>query len=164
MSTVVGSTPNGWRGGVYLNGYHWIINVSSSNNVAFSFNSSRVQLAARDIILPRLGYERAFGFGNTVWFINTTHNTADAYDVSGTGKPTRDTSKDFNLGSGNWYGGSVSDKGIYLLDGIGNAPSLRAYTKQDLQRRPERDHSLSTSGSPFPAYRGLVLFDNNLYA
>ena len=164
LTTVVGSTPGGWRGGVYLNGYHWIINVSATNFVAFCFNSSRVQLAARNIILPRSGYERAFGFGNTIWFINNVHNTADAYDVTGTSKPTRDSSKDFNLGAGIWYGGDISERGIYLLNATGSAPALHAYTQQDRQRRSERDYSLSTAGSPFPAYRGLVNFDSNFYA
>ena len=161
LGVAVGSTPSGWRGGVYADSTFWFINIGTVANVAFAFNTSGAHIAAKNIVLGAGGYERAFTNGTTLWFIDNSVNVAKAWTTAG----VRDSSKDFNLGSGNWLGASIADKATYVLEANLVPPALHAYTTQDRQRRSSKDFVLpgQQAGEALRVYRGLGYADDRLW-
>ena len=157
LGRAIGSTPGAWRNGIFADNTFWFLN---GNNL-FAWDGSRRLNAHKNIELGGSNWERVFTDGTTIWVIDNTANYARAWNVS---DRARNTSMDFALGSGAWYGAAVSDRAVYLLDGSSSAPTIKAFTLQDKQRRPDKDFALPTSNNPsFRAYRGLAFADNQLY-
>ena len=122
---------------------------------AYSTNTYSRDTTAGVIAIGAGTWTRAFSDDVTIWFINDATNRALAWNAS---TLARDSNKDLGLGSGGWDGSGQSDTAIYLLDRNNVPPVLRAYTKQDRQRRSTKDFSLpqQDASNNLIAYRGLV--------
>ena len=140
-------------GCVYNQGRIWVTIGAEAR--AYSTNTYSRDTTAGMIALGSGTWTRAFSDDVTLWFINDATNRALAWNAS---TLARDSNKDLGLGSGGWDGSGQSDTAIYLLDRNNVPPVLRAYTKQDRQRRATKDFNLpqQDSSNNLIAYRGLV--------
>ena len=155
LSTHDISLGNGFWLGCLSDGIHiWVINALSRTAKAFNIETLS-PATLNEISLGTGSWVGGMSDGFTLWFLNNSHpdSMLIAYNADTLG---RDADKDIELGSGNFGGGTYSNRVIYVIEHTTGA--IIAFNSQTRQRDQSKEFDIAGTN-----YTGLTALNENLW-